>query len=198
MVDWYQYTALSEPRCTRVLRLHSALAMSDPLECNLEERSLNDKNQVSGEPFTALSYAWGQPSSGQYITCENKKISITKNCDIALRQIREIAGQDSPMLWVDAICVDQSNLEERSQQVQIFAHIYSSAERTWIWLGEKTQCTEHAVKLLIMSSRHGMRLDSGGHRMPIFHDPQGLKDKISAIAGIYARQMYEFKLHADI
>jgi hypothetical protein len=95
-----------------------------------------------------LSYAWGETGTENYITCEGQKVSVTKNCDEALRRLREKMHREASLLWVDAICIDQSNLEERPQQVELFADIYSSASRTCIWLGEKIETTEFAVSLL--------------------------------------------------
>jgi hypothetical protein len=150
MSDQYHYRELSSAHCTRVLHLYPAANLSEPLECDLEERSLNDENQVDGAPFAALSYTWGTSGTDHFITCEGRKISITKNCDAALRRLREKAARESSILWVDAICIDQSNIEERSQQVEIFAEIYFSADRTWIWLGEIRETTNFALGLLVL------------------------------------------------
>lgn len=40
-------------------------------------------------------------------------------------------------LWVDAICIDQSNVSERNHQVQLMKQIYSSAERVLVYIGEE-------------------------------------------------------------
>jgi Heterokaryon incompatibility protein (HET) len=191
METWFKYTALPQSNCTRIVFLHAASAASEPLECTLEERLLDGDNRVSGEPFAALSYTWGRPGSGHYIKCEGKKIPITENCDAALRHIRSIAEEQPQALWVDAICIDQSNVDERSLQVQIFHHIYASAERTWVWLGEKTQHTEHAVKILLLANNHGLHLFKPRNYQPvIFHDAHGFKDLMLEVAGNDSWRMY--------
>ena len=38
---------------------------------------------------------------------------------------------------MDAVCINQANLEEREQQVQLMAKIYSNAHRVIVWLGEE-------------------------------------------------------------
>ena len=52
------------------------------------------------------------------------------------------------MLWIDAICVDQQNLEERGHQVQRMGDVYSLAERVIVWLGLDDTTSGHAIQLL--------------------------------------------------
>jgi hypothetical protein len=40
------------------------------------------------------------------------------------------------MLWIDALCINQRDVQERSHQVQHMAKIYGSAKQVLIWLGE--------------------------------------------------------------
>jgi hypothetical protein len=47
---------------------------------------------------------------------------------------------------VDAICINQSSLEERKQQVRLMAKIYTKAHRVIIWLGRGAVDTEGALE----------------------------------------------------
>jgi hypothetical protein len=47
------------------------------------------------------------------------------------------------MLWIDALCINQSDLKERAQQVQMMRLIYAQANRVVIWLGEHTDHLPH-------------------------------------------------------
>lgn len=51
------------------------------------------------------------------------------------------------MLWIDAICINQSSMEERGHQVQLMGDVYSKAQRTWIWLGESTPESDYMMDL---------------------------------------------------
>ena len=103
----------------------------------------------------ALSYAWGPSSEdGSHLTdtivCNGCRLSVTSNLKQALRRIRAkslaelsprpIAGSkhqlDGIALWVDAICINQHDLQERSSQVQIMARIFADCRILVIWLGE--------------------------------------------------------------
>ena len=82
----------------------------------------------------ALSYTWGNPSNICLVTINNKTCPVTKNLFLALLRLRY---QDiSRFLWIDAVCINQTNLTEKSQQVAMMAKIYAMASNVLIWLGE--------------------------------------------------------------
>jgi hypothetical protein len=56
------------------------------------------------------------------------------------------------IVWVDAICIDQTNTAEKSQQVQSMAKIYAKASRVIVWLGEAAATSDHALEDIRMSS----------------------------------------------
>jgi|SRR6266498_3420146 len=75
-----------------------------------------------------------------------KRTKVTVNLYAALRQLRR--SDSSRILWVDAPCIDQSNLDERSQQVYIMGDIYSHANEVLIWLGEEHEGARRAFNLI--------------------------------------------------
>ncbi|EME89157.1 uncharacterized protein MYCFIDRAFT_86238 [Pseudocercospora fijiensis CIRAD86] len=110
---------------------------------------------VGTEPaFEALSYAWGDKSRRQ--TAEvfhatptgltRYRLEITANLDTALRHLRHYS--ESRTLWVDGICIDQGNIEERSRQVLRMRHIYALAWRVISWLGLSTENSNLALGTL--------------------------------------------------
>lgn len=72
-------------------------------------------------------------------------MQIKANLDTALRSLR--LPTQSRRLWVDALCIDQSNVEERGRQVQYMRQMYKCANRTIVWLGQKSRGIEEAVNL---------------------------------------------------
>jgi Heterokaryon incompatibility protein (HET) len=68
------------------------------------------------------------------ITCSDSQLKITVSLFGALRRFRD----DSlpRILWADAVCIDQSDVEEKSHQVNLMGEIYGRASRVLIWLGE--------------------------------------------------------------
>lgn len=55
---------------------------------------------------------------------------------------------DAELYWIDALCIDQDDLSERSIQVTLMGAIYSQAQRTFIWLGEGDKYTRRAMQLI--------------------------------------------------
>lgn len=88
-------------------------------------QNLSQGNETLEPEFEALSYTWGSmedPSAVLVGRTGSSTVQITRNLAVALPYLR---NENEPrMLWIDAICVDQQNLEERSQQVQRMADIY--------------------------------------------------------------------------
>lgn len=108
--------------------------------------------------FEALSYAWGSPAvTHSAIVGEQDDgwpggvLSITENLDTALRCIRY---QDRPrVLWIDALCIDQSDMQQRSQQVEWMDEVYRKARRVIVFLGATDDGDSQAVDLLVSIGR---------------------------------------------
>jgi hypothetical protein len=83
--------------------------------------------------FRALSYVRGDAQDTRPILIEGKILLVTKNCETALRCLRQ-AGKTTT-IWIDAICIDQSNLSERSRQVTLMGEIYRNVEGVVAFLG---------------------------------------------------------------
>ncbi|EPE25374.1 hypothetical protein GLAREA_01286 [Glarea lozoyensis ATCC 20868] len=156
----YQYKPLEEPRWIRILELDPG-NYEDEITCSLKHISLD--SHIS---YEALSYCWalenGDDSMCCIINCEGTSILVTQNCQRAIRRLRYqplvppvLENADSSrdqllshdhgkrILWIDAICIDQSNIHERTQQVQLMRLVYSLAKRTLIWLGEASKRVSH-------------------------------------------------------
>ncbi|PIA93306.1 Heterokaryon incompatibility protein 6, OR allele [Cercospora beticola] len=88
-------------------------------------------------PYEALSYTWGSPEDPQVVQVKLKDafqlITVTRNCLEAIRYLRR---NDKPrMVWIDAICINQADLDERARQVAIMRDIYARALRVVVWIG---------------------------------------------------------------
>lgn len=73
---------------------------------------------------------------------------MTANLHSALLHLRPANGDDRRPLWIDAICINQNDREERSQQVAMMREIYASATQVIIWLGEGTGESDAAFNAL--------------------------------------------------
>ncbi|RBR13500.1 uncharacterized protein FIESC28_08128 [Fusarium coffeatum] len=96
--------------------------------------------------FTALSYTWGPNVFDSIIECDGFVKKITKSLDSAIRQFRH--PDDSIMMWIDQICINQDDNIEKAQQIPLMSKIYKLATNTVIWLGEASEGSDSALKLL--------------------------------------------------
>ncbi|CAN9280135.1 unnamed protein product [Alternaria alternata] len=102
---------------------------NDVIKINLYAKNLNDK-----PTYEALSYAWGTIPSSNRAIINCCSVPVRESLDLALRRLRN--PNQSRILWIDALCINQSDTRERSHQVQHMATIYKSATTVVIWLGE--------------------------------------------------------------
>jgi hypothetical protein len=106
MPDAPLYSQLPHQRAIRLLRIKSGTG-DDVIQITLETFDLDSKTQ-----FTALSYVWGDEKSPCKITCDGHKKPVRRNLWGVLSQLRK--QRFHSLLWVDAICIDQENEEEKS------------------------------------------------------------------------------------
>jgi Heterokaryon incompatibility protein (HET) len=121
----------------RLLQFSRASIVNDrapDIECSLIHVPLDYEF-----PYITLSYVWGDPSITQPIWIDGMIFQTTENAYQALRSLclQLLIGRNTKQLiWIDAICIDQSNSEEKSQQVQLMKRIYENAIMVVIWIGE--------------------------------------------------------------
>ncbi|KAF2092942.1 hypothetical protein NA57DRAFT_62043 [Rhizodiscina lignyota] len=97
--------------------------------------------------FEALSYAWGSEQDQREIYVEScygtESLNVTRNLGEALPCLRY--KDRSRIFWIDAICVNQKDPKERSQQVGRMADIFSKAKGLNVWLGSKSEDSDVAM-----------------------------------------------------
>ena len=101
-------------------------------------------DMAKARPHEALSYTWGTERSQEIaLLPTGERAYITANCAIALRALRYKSGPT--ILWVDAICIDQSNVVERSTQIGLMSRIYKLATQLIIYVGEEDRNSRMAM-----------------------------------------------------
>ncbi|KAF5551672.1 integral membrane protein [Fusarium mexicanum] len=99
------------------------------VSCKLETLNLlEDKTD-----YEALSYAWGSSENKATIRVNETTLQVAQNLKDALTYLRHDSKPRS--LWIDAICINQSDVDERNSQVRLMGCIYSSASCVVSWLG---------------------------------------------------------------
>lgn len=124
--------------------------ITDSIMCTLDTISLDDP-----PPYVALSYAWGVDMSpkpimmmariGEYGVAHPTKIH--QNLYDALLRFRK--DNSHIRMWVDAICINQTDPVEKAHQVQQMRNIYESALHVSVWLGLATDETRKAMACML-------------------------------------------------
>jgi hypothetical protein len=131
---------------------------SSIIQCQLEYIMLGRPAQ-----YNALSYTWGDLTAPRAeIAVNGHKLRVTENCKLALQELRREAKVNSKtqVIWIDAICINQEDLEERHQQVLIMRSIYIGAQNLIIWLSPKADDSDKAIKILtefVRCEREGLK-----------------------------------------
>lgn len=127
------------PQRYRMLVLHPG-ERNSPIKCSLEH-----KNLASRPKFDALSYVWGSSVTTDEITCDSKPRQVGRNLHEALKRLR--LPDKERVLWIDALCINQADNKEKTQQVRIMGEIYSRARNVFIWLGNNESVQKGVEKL---------------------------------------------------
>lgn len=139
------YTPLAANH-TRILRLEPG-SYGDEITCSLITHpctTVSTKDPVAElTAYEALSYAWGDPTPRFVVQCNGQTLPVAHNLFLALQHLRHPTAHR--LLWIDAICINQNDLDERSTQIQHMLNIYHGATRILIWLGEESETSPLAI-----------------------------------------------------
>lgn len=157
----FKYQKLTSMRKRiRLLRLFSGQRHNDPT-CELFEaeimptlgrvhRVVNGHVTEQIVKYEALSWSWGSDPQDSRILIRQldrqTKMRAAPGLVWALKYLTD-SNQDR-ILWVDAICIDQSSVDEKNHQVQMMSQIYSYAEKVCVWLGLQTSYSQTAIKFI--------------------------------------------------
>jgi hypothetical protein len=135
----YQYTNLDKAKDQiRLLSIHPAKDAGESINCSLAVVELAENLQ-----YEALSYAWGDPARTHCIQLNGSHFNVTRSLGTALQYLRRTDA--IRMIWIDAICINQDNITERSSQVLMMRNIYQRAWRVVVWLGNHDELTDHGL-----------------------------------------------------
>ncbi|KAK0738783.1 heterokaryon incompatibility protein-domain-containing protein [Schizothecium vesticola] len=139
------YDPLTTPDSVRILRLQRDTDRS--ISGELQAISLDSKDYP---PFTALSYTWGAPTKSRSITLDGLSFPVLDSLYPVLEAICRPSGgfEAKAWYWIDSICIDQTNSDERGAQVQLMGRLFATAWRTAVWLCPATAETDAAVALM--------------------------------------------------
>jgi len=133
----FEYPPIKQRKELRLLRIEPG-EFDEPIRCEIFTDYLFYK-YIDFPEFEAISYTWADESGDSSECCSiflnAVPFPVTRNCERALKRARERPSR--AFVWIDAICIDQSNDAERGQQVRLMPDIYSRAKTVLVYIGEE-------------------------------------------------------------
>jgi hypothetical protein len=130
----------------------------DILEGEIEALKFPEKHhhRFKWGDFAALSYMWGNPSLTTTIKVNNVLMRVTLNLKNALLMLRAQNFDTKFKVWIDALCINQSDMDEKPIQVSKMADMYSLSWSVIAYLGEQVHESDKAIALIeSLAEYHG-------------------------------------------
>jgi hypothetical protein len=103
----------------------------------VDNRPIDESSELVDEEaercYRCLSYTWGEPPEGREILLNNCTFRVRDNLYEFLGRAQQSFSNEN--LWIDAVCIDQSNMSERERQVERMDSVYKGATEVLVWLG---------------------------------------------------------------
>lgn len=179
-IELFEYNVLKCERDEiRLLRILPSISQEDPVHCQLIHTSFH-----KAPSYRALSYTWGTKIAQEPIIISGKRLPASENLLGALRRLRSQAEDEGNYLWVDAVCIDQSNISERNDQIAKMRIIFQKAQSVPIWIGKEKDNSSLAIQL-------AKKLNAGSRNQVIamLHDPS-IQDQLMALIILFRRQYW--------
>jgi hypothetical protein len=126
--ETFTYTPLSAANTSfRLLRILPSLVYTSTIRCELFDNKIHDSEYIAG------SYVWGPPEPMESIMLNNATFYVRQNLFHFLKACR--SRVKSRVMWIDAVCINQEDNQEKSHQVRAMGRIYRNAQAVYCWLG---------------------------------------------------------------
>ena len=124
----------------------------DIICCSFEHAILS---QEFSTPYETISYVWGDAKLRGSVHLHDQPTDVPLSTETVLRQMRY--KDRERILWIDAICINQTDFDERNRQVAMMADIYGMTSTNLIWLGEDDDISIEKANANISSVLKDMR-----------------------------------------
>ena len=125
------------------------------------------------------------------IVLNGLSVRIPRNLYVALLYLRDPCRLR--VMWIDALCIDQSSVQERNHQVGQMGNIHRKASSVIAWLGEASIDSDIALNVIVMLSK-----DVHFSQSSIWSDPEAdrrgdewIKEPVNAINNLFKRPWWD-------
>ena len=160
----FEYQPLPSATSIRTLELLPGLGQQ-PIRCRLITTDL----ETAADTYTGLSYVWGDSKKEVGILCNGRGLEVTTSLASALLAVRH--PRETVQIWADAICINQDDDAEKSQQVNIMNKVFENAAEVVAWLGpDHGGVAKNCFDLIRQTNKHLdtlLEIHDGWNRVPI-------------------------------
>ena len=136
----FQHTSLRAGH----IRLLKLSQKASGVYAQLEDFPLQDQ-----PPYTCVSYVWGSTAQYTDIPCNDRSLKVTPHLREGLLRVHASrVASDPAWLWVDAICINQSDKIEKAAQVTRMHEIFAGAGLVLAWLGPESEHSHRAFTFM--------------------------------------------------
>ncbi|KAI4597570.1 hypothetical protein KJ359_004272 [Pestalotiopsis sp. 9143b] len=150
----YEYTPL---KAGEIRLLHHSI-QDGQATWTLQPVQLREQGSELPVQFDALSYTWGDLSHTFPFQCNGSELRIHENLKNALPYLAQ--RRSSLPIWIDAVCINQSDNDEKFVQISMMHSIYRQATQVWVWLGSDPGREEEAIALLPKIATVGKEIEN--------------------------------------
>src|SRR5205823_642990 len=96
--------------------------------------------------YTALSYTWGTLDRSHLIKISDSYFQVTESLSSMLQHIQ--SNTETLTLWIDQLCINQEDADEKKAQIPLMKEIYGNAVQTIVWLGPAADDSDLIMEFL--------------------------------------------------
>lgn len=156
MTKKFQHERLPDPRNhLRLLQIISVNEKRDvPVHCKLTTWPV-----ATAPEYTAISYTWGDPRQLTVMLVNGRPMEVRCNCEYVLKQAWWQKG--GGYVWVDAICINQTDNDEKSSQVAMMGNVYDRASQVLACVGRHEDDSHFLFEVLHKQQHWWRRFHEG-------------------------------------
>ncbi|KAF5686876.1 Heterokaryon incompatibility protein [Fusarium denticulatum] len=128
----FKHQPLADP--AGQIRLIEVTSKPDkPLELSLKTHQTHEAPE-----YYAISYTWGDSGFTEEIIIDDQPMMVTENCHYALIQVRNrypSLPRKPIFIWIDSICINQGDNDEKTYQVAMMGDIFTQASKVLACVG---------------------------------------------------------------
>lgn len=169
------------PRDVRLLTVHPKdVSDYEPVRCSLSVACLDEDIH-----YEAVSYCWSYSGQTSELAIDGENFDVNSSLAEALQNFRLEVPR---VVWVDGLCINQDDWEERLQQVKLMDDIYSVASTVRVWLGHADERTETAFNAIRDIGRGSTIADLKDHQT---NEPLDITLFLRCMLSVYERPWFE-------